>query len=119
VDEDGSTYTGKLEQITQNDRRSLAQKNQQQNFAAQSATATKPGEGSEPNEYFFRAAGFNSSLKKNVVFEANYVATPDENQQNAAIKEGRRNEQNQSRIVGTAKIPGEPPIEVDAVSVAR
>ncbi len=119
VDEDGSTYTGKLEQITQNDRRSLAQKNQQQNFAAQPATATQPGEANESNEYFFRAAGFNSSLKKNVVFEANYVATPAENQQNTASKEDRRNEQNQSRIVGTARIPGEPPVEVDAVSFAR
>lgn len=119
VDEDGSTYTGKLEQITQNDRRSLAQKNQQQNFAAQSATATKPTGANESNEYVFRAAGFNSSLKKNIVFEANYVATPAENQQNTASKEGRRNEQNQSRIVGTARISGEPPVEIDAVSVPR
>ncbi len=119
VDEDGSTYTGKLEQITQSDHRSLAQKNQQQNFAAQSATATKQDEASESNEYFFRAAGFNSSLKKNVVFEANYVATQAENQKDAASKGGRRNQQNQSRIVGTARIPGEPPVEVDAVSVAR
>ncbi|MDQ2918986.1 MAG: hypothetical protein M3R10_03810, partial [Verrucomicrobiota bacterium] len=118
VDEDGSTYTGKLEQITQNDRRSLAQKNQQ-NFVAQAGTATKPAEENESNEYFFRAAGFNSSLKKNVVFEANYVAPPTDNQQNAATKEARRDEQNQARIVGTAKIPGEPPVEVDAVSVAR
>ena len=118
VDEDGSTYTGKLEQIAQNDARSLSQK-KEQNIAARSATAMKRGEQTESNEFFFRAAGFNSTLRKQVVFEANYIAAPAENQQNTAMKEQRRDEQNSARIVGTAKVSGQAPVEVDAVSVTR
>jgi hypothetical protein len=118
VDEDGSTYTGKLEQIAQHDARSLSQKKEQK-AAAQSMTAMKPGEQTESNEFFFRAAGFNATLKKQVVFEANYIAAPAENQQNKAMKEQRRDEQNAARIVGTAKVPGQAPVEVDAVSVTR
>jgi len=118
VDEDGSTYTGKLEQIAQNDARSISQK-KERSAATRSATAAKPGEQTESNEYFFRAAGFNASLKKNVVFEANYIATPTESQTNIMTKQARGEEQVPARIVGTAKISGEPPVEVDAVSVAR
>ncbi|MGZ5538298.1 MAG: hypothetical protein ACXWG0_07200 [Chthoniobacterales bacterium] len=119
VDEDGSTYTGKLEQIAQSDSRSLSQK-KEQNLAARSAAAFKRGEESESNEYFFRAAGFNSSLKKNVVFEANYIATPTAKDQIPGEKRSQTEQQQApARIVGTARVAGEPPVEVDAVSVAR
>ncbi|MGZ5002341.1 MAG: hypothetical protein ACXWBM_04035 [Chthoniobacterales bacterium] len=119
VDEDGSTYTGKLEQIAQSDSRSLSQK-KEQNLAARSAAAFKRGEESESNEYFFRAAGFNSSLKKNVVFEANYIATPTAKDQIPGEKRSQTEQQQApARIVGTARVAGEAPVEVDAVSVAR
>lgn len=117
IDEDGSTYTGKLEQLAQTDARSLSQKSNQ-NMAAPSAPAA--GRGEESAEYFFRAAGFNSTLKKNVVLEANYIATPAENDQSAARKKSQTEQQQApARIIGTAKVAGEPPVEVDAVSISR
>jgi hypothetical protein len=118
VDEDGSTYTGKLEQIAQSDSRSLSQK-KEQNIAARAAAAPKRGEETESNEYFFRAEGVNASLKKKVVFEANYLAAPANNEQNAATRRLQTEEQNPARIVGKVQVAGEPPVEVDAVSVSR
>ena len=113
VDEDGSTYSGRLEQIAQTDARSLRSKTNQE----AAPFAAKPAEKNE--EFFFRAVGFNQSLKKQVVFEANYVATPPETHGKPGAKEARREEQNQARIVGTATIRGEAPVAVDAVSVTR
>jgi hypothetical protein len=120
VDADGSTYTGKIEQLAPNDSRNLFQK--KQSYAAQSegAAANRAAKEAESvnNEFYFRATGYNRGLKKSLVLEANYIPTP--SQQNtprdAAAPEG--GEQTPARIVGTAKIHGESPIQVDAVSTA-
>ena len=60
VDADGSTYTGKIEPIAQD--------------ALQSKRALPEQENS--NQFSFRATGYNSSLKKPIVFEGNYIAMP-------------------------------------------
>jgi hypothetical protein len=118
VDADGSTYTGKIEQLAPNDSRNLFK--EKQSYAAQSERAAKPAEKAESasNGFYFRATGYNRGLKKSLVLEANYIPTP--SQQNAprdtAAPEG--GEQAPARIVGTAKIHGESPIQVDAVSTA-
>jgi hypothetical protein len=118
VDADGSTYTGKIEQLAPNDSRNLFK--EKQSYAAQSERAAKRPQEAESasNEFYFRATGYNRGLKKSLVLEANYIPTP--SQQNtprdAAAPEG--GEQTPARIVGTAKIHGESPIQVDAVSTA-
>jgi hypothetical protein len=117
VDADGSTYSGKIEQLAPNDSRNLFK--EKQSYAAESERAAKSAQKTESasNEFYFRATGYNRGLKKSLVLEANYIPTP--SQQNAprdtAAPEG--GEQTPARIVGTAKIHGESPIQVDAVSV--
>jgi len=118
VDADGSTYTGKIERLAQSDARNL----EKQNYAAPSSRAALPkpardADESANNEFYFHATGYNGSLKKSLVFEGNYVvvASPqDKAHEAAASKSG---EQMPARIVGTAKIHGEPPVRVDAVSI--
>jgi len=120
VDADGSTYTGKIERLAQNDARNL----EKQNYAAPSSrAAAKPAkpardaDESANNEFYFHATGYNGSLKKSLVFEGNYIVAVSP-QQKAPDDGGSKNgEQMAARIVGTAKIHGEPPVHVDAVSV--
>src|SRR5207237_3065169 len=69
VDADGSTYSGKLEPLAQNDARSIF--NQKRNYAAQSsrAAASSDDKAQAANaEFYFRAAGDNSSLQKRLFF---------------------------------------------------
>src|SRR5205807_500172 len=76
VDGDGSTYSGRLEPLAKNDPRSIF--NQKRNDAAPSsrAPASFDGKAQAANaEFYFRATGYNSSLKKRVVFEGNYIAS--------------------------------------------
>ena len=71
-------------------------------------------------EFYFRATGYNSSLKKRVVFEGNYIASSAAVQKKAAKAEAEeRDEQTRARITGTAKIPGESPLQIDAIAVAK
>ena len=121
VDGDGSTYSGRLEPLAKNDARSIF--NQKRNYAAPSsrAPASFDDKAQAANaEFYFRATGYNSSLKKRVVFEGNYIASSAAAQKKAAeAKAEERDEQTPARITGTAKIPGESPLQIDAIAVAK
>jgi len=119
VDADGSTYSGKLEPLDQNDARSIF--NQKRNYAAPSsraATSFDDKAQAANAEFYFRATGYNSSLKKRVVFEGNYIASSASAQEKVAEAE-ERDEQTPARITGTAKIRGESPVQIDAIAVAK
>src|SRR5205807_2707701 len=76
VDADGSTYSGKLEPLAQNDARSVF--NQKQNYTAPAprAAGSFDDKAQAANaEFYFRATGYNSSVKKRLVFEGNYIAS--------------------------------------------
>ena len=123
VDGDGSTYSGRLEPLAKNDARSIF--NQKRNYAAPSsrAPASFDDKAQAANaEFYFRATGYNSSLKKRVVFEGNYIASSSAAQKKAAeakVEAEERDEQTPARITGTAKIPGESPLQIDAIAVAK
>ena len=121
VDGDGSTYSGRLEPLAKNDARSIF--NQKRNYAAPSsrAPASFDDKAQVANaEFYFRATGYNSSLKKRVVFEGNYIASSSAAQKKTAgAKAEERDEQTRARITGTAKIPGESPLQIDAIAVAK
>jgi len=123
VDGDGSTYSGRLEPLAQNDARSIF--NQKRNYAAPSSRAPAgfDDKAQVANvEFYFRATGYNSSLKKRVVFEGNYIASSAAAQKKAAeakVEAEERDEQTRARITGTAKIPGESPLQIDAIAVAK
>jgi hypothetical protein len=121
VDGDGSTYSGRLEPLAKNDARSIF--NQKRNYAAPSsrAPANLDDKAQAANaEFYFRATGYNSSLKKRVVFEGNYIASSSAAQKKVAkAKAEERDEQTRARITGTAKIPGESPLQIDAIAVAK
>ncbi len=121
VDADGSTYSGKLEPLPQNDARSIS--NQKRNYAAPSSHATTSFDDKAQaanSEFYFRATGYNSSLKKRLVFEGNYMAPSVSAQKKAAKAEaGERDEQIPARITGTAKIRGESPVQIDAIAVSQ
>src|SRR5207248_10374685 len=70
VDADGSTYSGKLETLEQNDSRSIY--NQKKNYTAPLGRAARTFDEKAQSanaEYYFRATGYNTSLKKSLVFE--------------------------------------------------
>jgi len=123
VDGDGSTYSGRLEPLAKNDARSIF--NQKRNDAAPSSRAPAgfDDKAQAANvEFYFRATGYNSSLKKRVVFEGNYIASSAAAQKKAAEAKAEaeeRDEQTPARITGTAKIPGESPLQIDAIAVAK
>src|SRR5437773_3168303 len=121
VDADGSTYSGKLEPLAQNDARSIF--NQKRNYAAPSsraATSFDDKAQAANAEFYFRATGYNSSLKKRLVFEGNYIAPSVSAQKKVAKAEvGERDEQIPARITGTAKIRGESPVQIDAIAVSQ
>jgi hypothetical protein len=120
VDEDGSTYTGKLETVAQNTARGFTRPDPKS--AAPSVASMAPSRAQVPPpsdeaRSHFRATGFNARLKKQVVFEGNYIAAPTPQQQ--AAKDVKQNQQTPARIVGTVQIPGESPVEVDAEAVVH
>jgi hypothetical protein len=123
VDGDGSTYSGRLEPLAKNDARSIF--NQKRNYAAPSSRAPAgfDDKAQAANaEFYFRATGYNSSLKKRVVFEGNYIASSSAEQKKAAEPKAEaeeRGEQTRARITGTARIPGESPLQIDAIAVAK
>jgi len=121
VDADGSTYSGKLEPLAQNDARSVF--NQKQNYTAPAprAAGSFDDKAQAANaEFYFRATGYNSSLKKRLVFEGNYIASSVSAQKKVAKAEAEeRDEQIPARITGTAKIRGESPVQIDAIAVSQ
>ena len=120
VDADGSTYTGKIEQLANNaelDSRITARRDAAKQTRSYAAKATPENESAAPQSYF-RATGFNVSLKKTLVFEGNYAVPPAQQPATATANDRERAEQNRdrARIVGTVRVNGEAPVEVDAIA---
>jgi hypothetical protein len=119
VDADGSTYSGKLEPLARNDARSIYN---QKNYNAPSSRAAQTFDEkarSASAEYYFRATGYNTSLKKSLVFEGNYIAPLEVAQKKAKAKteSDERDEEGSARITGVAKVHGESPVQIDAIAV--
>jgi len=120
LDADGSTYTGKIEQLansTELDSRITARRDAAKQTRSYAAKATGENESAAPQSYF-RATGFNVSLKKTLVFEGNYAAPPAQQPAKATANDREQSEQNhdRARIVGTVRVNGEAPVEVDAIA---
>ena len=121
VDADGSTYSGKLEPLAQNDARSIY--NQKKNYTAPLGRAARTFDEKAQSanaEYYFRATGYNTSLKKSLVFEGNYIPPLTVGQKKVAkakTESEERDEEASARITGVAKIHGESPVQIDAIAV--
>ena len=120
LDADGSTYTGKIEQLAKSaelDSRITARRDAAKQAPNYAAKAARENESAPPQSYF-RATGFNVSLKKTLVFEGNYAAPPAQPPATATANDRERSEQNRdrARIVGTVRVNGETAVEVDAVA---
>jgi len=120
LDADGSTYMGKIEQLaksTELDSRITARRDaakQTRSYAAKAA----PQNELVPAQSYFRATGFNVSLKKTLVFEGNYAAPPAQQpiKGTSNDKERAESSRDRARIVGTVRVNGEAPVEVDAIA---
>ena len=120
LDADGSTYTGKIEQLANNaelDSRVTARPDAAKQTRRYAAKAARENESAAPQSYF-RATGYNVSLKKTLVFEGNYAAPPAQQPATATANDRERSEQNRdrARIVGTVRVNGEAAVEVDAIA---
>ena len=120
LDADGSTYTGKIEQLANNaelDSRVTARRDAAKQTRRYAAKAAPENESAAPQSYF-RATGYNVSLKKTLVFEGNYAAPPAQQPATVTVNDRERSEQSrdQARIVGTVRVNGEAPVEVDAIA---
>jgi hypothetical protein len=120
LDADGSTYTGRIEQLANNaelDSRVTARRDAAKQTRRYAAKAAPENESAAPQSYF-RATGYNVSLKKTLVFEGNYAAPPAQQPAPATANDRERSEQSRdrARIVGTVRVNGEAPVEVDAIA---
>jgi hypothetical protein len=120
LDADGSTYTGKIEQLPKNaelDAGITARRDVAKQTRRDAAKAAGESESAAPQSYF-RATGFNVSLKKTLVFEGNYAASPAQQPAKSTFNDKERAEQSRdrARIVGTVRVNGEAPVEVDAIA---
>jgi hypothetical protein len=120
LDADGSTYTGKIEQLAKSaevDSRISAQRYAAKRTRKDAAQAARENESAAPQSYF-RATGFNVSLKKTLVFEGNYAGAPAQQPATATANDREQSEQNRdrARIVGTVRVNGEAAVEVDAIA---
>ena len=120
IDADGSTYTGKIEQLAKSaelDSRIAARSDAAKQKRSYAAMATGKSE-SAASQSYFRASGYNVSLKKTLVFEGNYAAPPAQQPAKATSNDRQRAEssRDQARIVGTVRVNGEAPVEVDAIA---
>jgi hypothetical protein len=120
VDADGSTYTGKIEQLAKNaelDSRMSSQRYAAKQTAKHVDQAVSQSKSAIPQSYF-HATGYNVSLKKTLVFEGNYAAPSQQQSAMATSNDRERAEQSRdrARIVGTVRVSGETPIEVDAIA---
>jgi hypothetical protein len=120
LDADGSTYTGKIEQVAKSaevDSGVTARRDFAKQTRSYAAKATSPTQSAAPQSYF-SATGYNVSLKKTLVFEGNYAATPQQQSASASSNDRERAEQSRdrARILGTVRVNGEAPVEVDAIA---
>jgi hypothetical protein len=120
LDADGSTYTGKIEQSAKSaelDSRIAARREAAKQTRAYAARPAHENE-SAASQSYFRATGYNVSLKKTLVFEGNYAAPPAQQPAMAASNDKERAEQSRdrARIMGIVRVNGEAPVEVDAIA---
>ncbi len=120
LDADGSTYTGKIEQSAKSaelDASITSRRTVAKQAPRHDARAAGETESAAPQSYF-RATGFNVSLKKTLVFEGNYAAPPAQQPAKATSNSRDRAEssRDRARIVGTVRVNGEAPVEVDAIA---
>ena len=119
LDADGSTYTGKIEQGAKSaelESRTSARRDfakQAPKYAANAVSENK----SAIAQSSFRATGYNVSLKRTLVFEGSYAA-PAQQPAKSTFNDNERAEssRDQARIVGTVRVNGEAPVEVDAIA---
>jgi hypothetical protein len=121
LDADGSTYTGKIEQSAKSgelDSDVTVRRDAAKQTRSYAAKAARENESATPAQSYFRATGYNVSLKKTLVFEGNYAAPPAQQPATVTAKDRERSEQSraQARIVGTVRVNGGAPLEVDAVA---
>ena len=128
VDSDGSTYTGQVERA--NELRlgaahakkaapeRLAEESSRPHLSPLPQGDEEEAKQAEASQTRFRATGYNVSLKKAVTFEGNFsqVPVPQTKAAGAALKD-EKGAGAQARIVGTAKVKGEQPVQVDAIAV--
>jgi hypothetical protein len=119
LDADGSTYTGNIEQLGKNgelDSHIAARSDAAKQTRRYAAKATGETESAVPQSYF-RATGYNVSLKKTLVFEGNYAAPPEQPAKAMSNdRERAESSRDRARIVGTVRVNGEAPVEVDAIA---
>jgi hypothetical protein len=120
LDADGSTYIGKIEQFARNaelDSRITARRDAAKQARSYPAKAVGKTESAAPQSYF-RATGYNVSLKKTLVFEGNYAASSAQQPAMTTSNDRERAESSreQARIVGTVRVNGEAPVEIDAIA---
>ena len=120
LDADGSTYTGKIEQVAKGaevDSRITARRDfakQRPKYAAKAVSEDK----SAIAQSYFRATGYNVSLQRTLVFEGNYAARSQQQPASATSNDRERAEssRDRARIVGTVRVNGEAPVGVDAIA---
>ncbi len=120
LDADGSTYTGKIEQGAKSaelESRTTARRDfakQAPKYAAKAVSEDK----SAIAQSSFRATGYNVSLKRTLVFEGSYAAPPAQQPASSTSNDKERAEssRDRARIVGTVRVNGEAPVEVDAIA---
>ena len=112
VDADGSTYTGKIEAVGQSTDAISAQL--KRSYAARAETDSKMAAAPQSR---FRASGYNVSLKKQLVFEGDYTAAPQQQRQDLVKDREVQQTQQPARITGTARVHGQAPVEVDAIEI--
>ncbi len=119
VDEDGSTYRGRIEELSPNDTRNVLKLKQPATMTAEAAKeAPAERDGSTANnEFYFRASGYNHRLQKPLVFEGNYIVDAPAGRKDLQAEGQKKNGLAPARILGTAKIGGQPPVPIDAVTV--
>jgi hypothetical protein len=121
VDADGSTYSGQLEPLAQNDARSVHNQKRNYNSPVSRVPPTFDAKAQPANaEYYFRATGYNTSLKKSLVIEGNYIAPLAVAQKKVAktkTESEERDKEASARITGVAKVHGESAIQIDAIAV--
>jgi hypothetical protein len=120
LDADGSTYTGKIEQLAKSgelNSRIAARRDAAKQTRRYAAKATGETESVAPQSHF-RATGYNVSLKKKLVFEGNYAAPSAQPPAKATSNDRQQAESSsdRARIVGTVRVNGEAPVEVDATA---
>jgi len=120
VDADGSTYKGKIEQSSKGaevDSGITARRGVMKQTPRYLGKSVSENKSAIPQSYF-RATGYNVSLKKTLVFEGNYEASPPQQPTKATSNDRERAEQSSgsARIVGTVRVNGEAPVQVDAIA---